>query len=891
MSDIALDMVGSTIGNYQVRETLGQGGMGIVYKADDTKLRRTVALKFLTAAAVEDEENRRRFLQEAQAAAALDHPNICGVYQIDEYEGKWFIAMPFIEGQSLDQRIAVGPLKFPEAIEIARQMAEGLEEAHAKGIVHRDIKPANAIVSERSRGRTHVTLMDFGLARLAQATRLTREGRQMGTAAYMSPEQVQGGEVDLRTDIWSLGVVLYEMVAGQLPFQGHYEQALFYSVLNEPPEPLTALRTGVPMELERIVLKCLAKEPNQLYQTCGDLLVDLEALARTLAEGPARASSNPAIRAAAVEAPSAPDERPASGFSLAQLAAAAVGAAALAGVAVWAFAAGDAKPSTPALNYELTRVTWDGGLSVYPALSPDGRLLAYSSDRAGNGDLDIWVQQVEGGGLVRITDDPADETQVVFSPDGSQLAFTRAGQGVFTVPAIGGNLYFAAAGAMFPQFSPDGAQLAYVKPGGEGGIFFAPISMGAAVQVFSGFRRLGTFLWAPDGESILAWGEAASGEVDWWAAPIDGGEPRAMGAAVAFEQAGLALPDEDWSRTGSTILVQSADAELYRVEVAQDGSSIGAPVRLTTGAGLEVMPTMASSGLIAFSNVRQRRDIWSLPLGAGTEMERVTSTEASDTASDVSADGRRLVYISNQWGQRDIWTKDLATGVEANVSRDSSEQGFPRLSPDGDEIAYLVEQQGEQTMYLRPFSGGAGRTICEDCGAPQGWTPDGKYILYSRETGVHLLEVSTGHTSLIAGTGDAPVGDAALSADGAWLAFHRRGSKPGLFAAPVDGRATAEPESWRLIVPDAEANRPVWSADSRALYYTSNSAGSRDIWSIALDADKRAAGDPQLVRRFPTMRHSLDLMGLNDRQLSIGGGKLFFPMSELSGDIWLMAPR
>jgi Tol biopolymer transport system component len=250
-----------------------------------------------------------------------------------------------------------------------------------------------------------------------------------------------------------------------------------------------------------------------------------------------------------------------------------------------------------------------------------------------------------------------------------------------------------------------------------------------------------------------------------------------------------------------------------------------------------------------------------------------------------------LVYISNRWAQRDIWTKDLATGVEANISRDSAEQRSPRLSPNGDQVAYLVEEQGKQAVYLRPFAGGAGQPVCEDCGTPRGWTPDGRYILYSREHGLYLLEAATGQTSLLAGAADAPVTDAALSTDGAWLAFRSTGNNSGLFAAPVGSRESVEPESWRLVVADADASRPAWSADGRTLYYTSSSTGSRDIWAIALDADKNAAGEPQLVRRFPNMRHSLDLMSLDDRQLSFGGGKLYFPMSELSGDIWLMAPR
>ena len=542
-------MIGLTIGAYEVQSIVGQGGMGVVYRAEDTKLKRPVALKFLSPAAIQDGESHQRFLQEAQAAAALDHPNICGVYQIDEHNGRWFIAMPFLEGQSLEDRIASGPLKIAEAVEIARQMAEGLEEAHNKHVVHRDIKPANAIVSERSRGRIHVTLMDFGLARLANATRLTRDGRQMGTAAYMSPEQVVGESADGRTDIWSLGVVLYEITVGQHPFPAEYEQAIFYGIQNEQPEPLTALRSGVPMELERIVMKCMAKEPNERYQTCSDLLVDLNALARELNEGRTRSSrksvgtpsvesvetSDASTAVEALPAPSAASGR----FSVTQLIAATLVAGLLSAVAVWLSIQG--RPSTEAIatvvpDYKLERITWDGELNVYPTLSPDGNLLAYSSDRAGQDNLDIWVQQVAGGGLIRITDDPADEKHAVFSPDGAQLAFARSGDALFTVPAIGGEPYLVADGAEHPDFSPDGKKLVYTKQGADGGIFYAPVSMGKPVQLFGDFRSLGTPLWSPDGSSVIAWGRSASQEVDWWSAPIDGGEPVPIGAAQVFQQ-------------------------------------------------------------------------------------------------------------------------------------------------------------------------------------------------------------------------------------------------------------------------------------------------------------------------------------------------------------------
>jgi TolB-like protein/Tfp pilus assembly protein PilF len=267
-------MIGQTISHYKILEKLGEGGMGVVYKAEDTKLKRTVALKFLPPELTRDPEAKERFLHEAQAAAALEHQNICNIYEIDESEDQMFIVMSCFEGQTLKEKIESGPLKIDEALKIAVQAAEGLQAAHEKEIVHRDIKSANIMVT----GKGQTKIMDFGLAKLKGQTKITKEGSTLGTAPYMSPQQSQGVEVDHRTDIWSLGIVLYEMITGQLPFKGEYEQAVVYSIMNEQPEPLTALRTGVPGELERIVSKTLAKDPSERYQHADDLIVDLRKL-------------------------------------------------------------------------------------------------------------------------------------------------------------------------------------------------------------------------------------------------------------------------------------------------------------------------------------------------------------------------------------------------------------------------------------------------------------------------------------------------------------------------------------------------------------------------------------------------------------------------------------
>jgi len=265
-------MIGQTISHYKILEKLGEGGMGVVYKAHDTKLDRLVALKFLPAQLAASEQDKQRFTHEAKAASALDHPNICNVHEIDETpDGQVFIVMAIYEGTPLNRKIEKGPLKIDEAVDVAIQAAEGLQAAHEKGIVHRDVKSSNIMVTDKGRA----VIMDFGLAHSRGMSKLTKTGSTLGTVPYMSPEQARGEKVDHRTDIWSLGVVLYEMLTGQLPFRSEYQEAIVYSILNESPQPLTGMRSGIPMALEAIVNKCIEKNASDRYQHADELIVDL----------------------------------------------------------------------------------------------------------------------------------------------------------------------------------------------------------------------------------------------------------------------------------------------------------------------------------------------------------------------------------------------------------------------------------------------------------------------------------------------------------------------------------------------------------------------------------------------------------------------------------------
>ena len=281
-------MIGKTVSHYKILKKLGEGGMGIVYKAEDTKLKRTVALKFLPPELTRDPEAKKRFIHEAQAASALQHTNVATIHEIDEIDDgtakadrHMFICMDYYDGEPLNEKIKCGPFPIDEVVDIAIQIALGLDKAHKKGIVHRDIKPGNAIVTEDG----VVKIVDFGLAKLMGKTKLTKTGSTLGTISYMSPEQTKGEGVDHRSDIWSLGVILYEMLTGQLPFKGEYEQAVVYSIVNESAEPITGIRTGIPMALERIVNKALEKNPDERYQHVDELIVDLKMMQKESESG------------------------------------------------------------------------------------------------------------------------------------------------------------------------------------------------------------------------------------------------------------------------------------------------------------------------------------------------------------------------------------------------------------------------------------------------------------------------------------------------------------------------------------------------------------------------------------------------------------------------------
>jgi hypothetical protein len=427
-------MIGKVLAQYQISEKLGEGGMGVVWKAPDTHLDRFVALKTLSAERLADPERKRRFVQEAKAASALNHPNIVHIYDIAEADGVQFIAMEYVAGKTLDQLIGRRGLRLNEVLKYAVQIADALARAHAAGIVHRDLKPSNVMVDDHGL----VKVLDFGLAKLAETAssefgetatvrapegQRTEEGTIVGTTAYMSPEQAEGKKVDARSDIFSFGSVLYEMVTGRRAFHGDSKLSTLSAILKDDPKPVTSITPDVPRDLEKIISRCLRKDPERRFQTMADLRVALEEL---------REESESGTLGAASAVGGTRGRRSRLWWTLASTV---VVVLAGAGLGLWFL-----RPASHAVTKTVPLTSYPGQ-QITPAFSPDGKQVAFAWDGEQGGNFDIYVKLVDAGTPLRLTSSPADEWAPAWSPDARYIAFCRDFSDhseIWTIPALGG---------------------------------------------------------------------------------------------------------------------------------------------------------------------------------------------------------------------------------------------------------------------------------------------------------------------------------------------------------------------------------------------------------------------------------------------------------------------
>ena len=458
-------MKGRTFSHYAVLDHLGDGGMGVVYHGFDTRLNRPVALKFLAPELSQDPAAKEQFMREARAASALDHPNICTIYDIDETpDGQIFLAMAYVDGETLKETIARGPLPIGDILDIGAQIAQALVKAHGAGIVHRDIKPANVMIT----ADRLVKIVDFGIAKLVGDITITKTGGAVGTLAYMSPEQIRGEPVDHRTDLWSLGAVMYEMTSGERPFRADHAGVTSNAIVQDQPKPLTSLRSGVPMDLERIVIRAMAKRKEDRYQTAADLLSEMRRLQRDWAQ-----EREPAVEAT-LSPPAVHRRQLKRGAVLLVLV--------VAGVALaWSLSRLRSSSERLLAFANPVQVTTAVGVEDSPAWSPDNRTLAFAANPTGSettgGDWDIWVAQVGGQPLNRTADSPAADRFPSWSPDGRQIAFwsDRDNAGCFVMPALTGNARKVAPASLLdpnpPQWSADGGQLTCVATDNNNQVF------------------------------------------------------------------------------------------------------------------------------------------------------------------------------------------------------------------------------------------------------------------------------------------------------------------------------------------------------------------------------------------------------------------------------------
>jgi Tol biopolymer transport system component len=721
-------LTGKQLGVYSIKALLGRGGMGEVYRALDTRLGREVAIKVLPRALVADPDRLARFEREARVLASLNHPHIGMLYGLEESGGHLALILELVEGDTLADRLARGPLPLKQALRWARQIADGLDAAHEKGIVHRDLKPANVKITPLD----VVKVLDFGLARTYGAgseagvtsspTITVEAGAIIGTAAYMSPEQARGQAIDKRADVWAFGCVLYELLSGRMAFAGPTMSDTLAAVLHQDPD-WTALPPALPPAVTTLLRRCLEKDVRQRRRDIGDVRAELDdAIAQ-----PASPAVPPVVRRAASR-------------RLLPWAVAVAGLAVAAGLGAWAYGRWSRPPQPEARVRQITDLV---GMEEMPAVSPDGKDVAFVAPVDGR--RQIWLRRLGGGPAHQITADDADHDNPRWTPDSSALVYftpplKEGGAGtLWEIPALGGmaprKLAQASTGA---DISHNGQQLATFQKSAGGMALTILDRGGAPVKAIAVSPAIEYFAprWSPDDRSIAFIANEGNLTYAVYVTDIIDGQTRAVTNAVALR--GLA-----WLSDGSGLVYASAAGSALRYPpmftlrtVSRRG---GSERQLTIGDVSYVDPDVVQPGKIFASCIRMQSDIWQFPI-SGSPAENVRNgTQLTHQTAQVqtpspSPDGKEIAYLSNSGGQGNIWVANAdGTGTPRPLTTESDPAvvvGVPSWSPTSDWIVYIKTRAGHNSHWLIKSDGSDHHQLTER-GTGAVWSPDGQWVYFT----------------------------------------------------------------------------------------------------------------------------------------------------------------